>query len=274
MESFDYLVIGHVCKDLTPDGFAIGGTATYSSLTARNLGVRVGVITSATPEFSLQETLSGIEVLRLPSAKTTVFENVYLDGTRRQMIRAVAERILPAAIPPRWWQTKIVHLGPVAQEVSPDLVNGWGDALVALTPQGWMRRWDRGGHVSPSPWEGAEQLLRASGVLVLSEEDVGGDWDRIEVLAQWAKIMVVTSGWQGSTVFHQGRRRHFPARSVAEVDPTGAGDIFAASYLIRLEETGDPWESARFANCVASFSVEKSGIAGIPTPDQIASCRA
>jgi len=273
MEPFDYLVIGHVCKDLKPDGFAIGGTATYSSLTARNLGVRVGVITSTAPDFPLQETLSGIEVLYLPSAQTTAFENIYLDGVRRQVIHAVAQPISWASIPPSWRRSKIVHLGPVAQEVSPDLVEGWGDGLVAITPQGWMRRWDDVGHVFPCRWEGAEQFLQAADVLILSEEDVRGDWSQIEALARWARIMVVTSGWQGSTVFHRGERRHFPARPVVEMDPTGAGDIFAAAYLIRLEESGDPWESARFANCVASFSVEKPGIAGIPTPEQIASCR-
>jgi hypothetical protein len=273
MEPFDYLVIGYVCKDLRPDGFTVGGTATYSSLTARNLGVRVGVITSAASDLPLHEALSGIEVLRLPSAKTTVFENIYVDGGRQQVIRAVAERISSTAIPPAWRRSKIVHLGPLAQEVGADLVEGWGDALVALTPQGWMRQWDSAGRVFPCRWEGAEQLLRASDVLVLSEEDVGGDWSQIEALAQWARIMVVTSGWQGSTVFHRGETRHFPARPVLEVDPTGAGDIFAAAYLIRLEETGDPWESARFANCAASFSVEQSGIASIPTSHQIANCR-
>jgi len=101
MEPFDYLVIGHVCKDLKPDGFAIGGTATYSSLTARNLGVRVGVITSTAPDFPLQETLSGIEVLYLPSAQTTAFENIYLDGVRRQVIHAVAQPSpRPPSLPP------------------------------------------------------------------------------------------------------------------------------------------------------------------------------
>lgn len=273
MKSFDYLVIGHICKDLKPDGFAIGGTVTYSSLTARNMGVRVGVITSAASDFPFEETLSGIEVLHLPSAETTVFENTYLDGTRRQMIRAVAAKLSSASIPASWRQSKIVHLGPLVQEVSSDLVEGWGDALVALTPQGWMRQWDATGHVFPCRWEGAEQLLQASDVVILSEEDVGGDWDEIEALAKRAKIMVVTSGWQGTTVFHQDKSRHFPARSVVEVDPTGAGDIFTAAYLIHLGETGDPWGSARFANCVASFSVEKVGVAGIPTSAQIASCR-
>jgi hypothetical protein len=273
MQSFDYLVIGYVCKDLIPDGFTVGGTATYSALTARNMGIRVGVITSAAPDFPLRQTLPGIDVLCLPSAKTTVFENTYLNGSRRQFIRALAEPISSEAIPPNWRRSRIVHLGPLAQEVGADLVQGWGDALVALTPQGWLRQWDSDGRVFPCQWENAESLLRVSDVLILSEEDVGGNWGRIEILAQWAKIMVVTSGWQGSTVFHQGESRHFPARPVLEVDPTGAGDIYAAAYLVRLEETRDPWESARFASCVASYSVGLSGISSIPTPQQIATCR-
>jgi sugar/nucleoside kinase (ribokinase family) len=273
MQSFDYLVIGYVCKDLVPDGFTVGGTATYSALTARNMGIRVGVITSAAPDFPLRQTLPGIDVLCLPSEETTVFENIYLDGSRRQFIRALAEPISSEAIPPVWRRSRVVHLGPLAQEVDADLVEGWGDALVALTPQGWLRQWDTDGRVFPCQWENAEALLRASDVLILSEEDVGGSWGQIEILAQWAKIMVVTSGWQGSTVFHQGESRHFPARPVIEVDPTGAGDIFSAAYLVRLEETRDPWESARFATCVASHSVGLSGISSIPTPQQIATCR-
>ena len=54
-----------------------------------------------------------------------------------------------------------------------------------------------------------------------------------------------------------------------EVDPTGAGDVFAAAYLIRYHETGDPYEAAQFANLVASFSVEAPGTEGIPTRDEV-----
>ena len=41
-----YLVIGHICADLLPDGSVVlGGTALYSALTAARLGWRVGVLT-------------------------------------------------------------------------------------------------------------------------------------------------------------------------------------------------------------------------------------
>ena len=49
----EYLVVGHVCVDLVgedrpgPRPYVLGGSATYAALTARNLGQRVGVLTSA-----------------------------------------------------------------------------------------------------------------------------------------------------------------------------------------------------------------------------------
>ena len=50
--------------------------------------------------------------------------------------------------------------------------------------------------------------------------------------------------------------RHIPAPTVIDVEATGAGDIFAAAYLLRLRQTdGNPWEAADFANQVASLSV-------------------
>ena len=37
LEPVDYLVIGHVAHDLTPEGPRLGGTAAYSALTAMAL---------------------------------------------------------------------------------------------------------------------------------------------------------------------------------------------------------------------------------------------
>ncbi|PYQ49196.1 MAG: hypothetical protein DMF78_18980 [Acidobacteria bacterium] len=41
-----------------------------------------------------------------------------------------------------------------------------------------------------------------------------------------------------------------------EVDPTGAGDVFATAFLVRYQETGDPSQAAVFAACAASCVVE------------------
>ena len=44
------------------------------------------------------------------------------------------------------------------------------------------------------------------------------------------------------------------------VDPTGAGDAFAAGLAIALADGRSPDDCARFANAVASFAVEGVGM--------------
>ena len=268
----DYLVIGHITKDLLDGSFAVGGTVTYSGLTARNLGRRVGVVTSASPDLDLTAALPGIEVVSVPSSVTTAFQNIYYDGTRQQVIKAVAEKIPAKAIPPQWHHSSIVQLGPLTQELDEEVIHLFKGSLIGVTPQGWMRQWDKEGRVSPVVWAAPEKVLPFAMVLVLGEEDVGGDMGLIQEYVELTEIVVVTAGWKGSTVYHRGQRRYFPAREVIEVDPTGAGDVHAAAYLVRLEETGDPWEAAHFANCVASFSVEQPGVKGIPSRQQVEAC--
>jgi hypothetical protein len=268
----NYLVIGHITRDLLDGGFTIGGTVTYSGLTARNLGRRVGVVTSASPDLDFEEALPGLEVVSVPSPVTTAFQNIYHNGTRQQILKTVAERIHGRAIPSQWQHSPIVQLGPLVQELDEEIIHLFGGSLIGVTPQGWMRQWDDEGRVSPAVWAASERVLPFAKVLVLSEEDVGGDMALIREYVELTEIVVVTAGWKGSTVYNRGQRRYFPAREVIEVDPTGAGDVYAAAYLVRLEETGDPWEAAHFANCVASFSVEKAGVAGIPSRQQVEAC--
>jgi 1D-myo-inositol 3-kinase len=265
----DYLVIGHITKDLLDDGFTVGGTVTYSGLTAKNLGRRVGVVTSASPNFDFKEALPGIEVVNVPSSVTTTFQNIYLDGTRQQFVKAVAGRITAEAIPLQWHHSPIVQLGPLVQELDEEMIHLFKSSLIGVTPQGWMRQWDDEGRVSPMVWAAPERVLPFARVLVLSEEDVGGDTALIQEYVKLTEIVVVTAGWKGSTVYHRGQKRYFPAPEVIEVDPTGAGDVYAAAYLVRLEDTGDPWEAAHFAHCVASFSVEKPSVTGIPSRQQV-----
>lgn len=267
----DYVVIGHVAKDIVPEGYRPGGTVTYSSATVQKLGLQAGIVTRAEANFDFSS-LTGQDILvaSAPSPTTTTFENIY-DGDRRtQYVRAVAEPIRSADVPEAWRSVPIVHLGPLAQEMEEDLVHLFPNSLVGVTPQGWMRQWDERGRVSPTLWARAEALLPHADVLVISEEDVGGDTHLIDEYVRLTRIVIVTNGWKGSTVYAGGERRQIPPRSAKEVDPTGAGDVFAAAYLVALHEQGDPFKAAEFANHTASFSVEGIGTRTIPTREQVA----
>jgi sugar/nucleoside kinase (ribokinase family) len=82
-------------------------------------------------------------------------------------------------------------------------------------------------------------------------------------------IIAFTRGYNGADICVRGNWRHIDAFPANVVDPTGAGDVFAAAFLIRMWESGDVWKATRFASCAASFSVEGEGIAGIPTREQV-----
>lgn len=271
LEPLDYLVIGHVARDLTPQGPQLGGTVAYSALTARALGMRAGIVTAAGSDVPL-EALDGIPVISIQSDSSTTYENIYTDGTRVQYLRAQASRLELDRVPAPWRSAPIIHLAPIADEVDSVLPNGFSPTLLGLTPQGWMRQWDAGGLVSPREWAGAESALARAGAVVLSREDVNGDDLLIEHMAGQTRILVVTEGAAGAVLYWHGDRRRFRAPAVREVDATGAGDIFAAAFFVRYLNTRDPWEATRFATLLASHSVERAGLNGIPTKLEIEQC--
>ena len=272
LEPVDYLVIGHVAHDLTPEGPRLGGTAAYSALMARALGLRVGIMTASGPETSL-EALSGIPIINVESPTSTTFENIYTEHGRVQYLRAQATRINFTNVPEAWQHTSIIHLGPIANELDAILPEAFSPALLGLTPQGWMRQWDSESRVSRTEWSGADAALVRAGAVVISREDVAGDDDLIEHMAHQTRILAVTEDAAGAVLYWNGDRRRFRAPQVKEVDATGAGDIFATAFFIRLFKTRDPWEATRFATLLASHSVTRPGLEGIPTPREIEECR-
>ena len=265
----DFLAIGHVAKDVTDKSFRLGGSVTYSALTASRLGLKVAVVTSAGPDLNLAAAFEGIEVCCLESPVTTTFRNIYEKGQRRQFLQAVGRRLSASDVPRAWLTTPLVHLCPVADELDTDLATLFPNAIMGVTPQGWMRRWDEQGLVLAKEWQEAEKVLAHTSVLILSEEDIAPYPSIIEGYAGKVPVLVITEGDKGARVHSEGQWHHIPAFPTVEVDPTGAGDVFAAAYLVHYAKKRDAIASARFANCVASFAVEAEGTEGIPTLEQV-----
>jgi hypothetical protein len=265
--TIDYLVLGHVTVDRLDDRKVVmGGTATYASLTAHNMGARVGVHTSSAYEPGLIDVLRGVLVARVPAEYTTCFVNDYSGAKRVQTIESVAETLTYEQLLPEWRNPAVVHLGPLNQELDTSLVNRFPRSLVCVTPQGWMRHWDESGLVRPIDWADADRVLARADAVVISEHDVSHP-SIIQDWASKARMLVVTLGEQGCDVYHRGEPRfHSPAfRSATVVDPTGSGDVFAAAFFWHLRSSNGDWRTAAaWANCVASFVVEKRGVAGVP----------
>jgi sugar/nucleoside kinase (ribokinase family) len=270
----DYLVIGHICRDLYNGGYKLGGTATFSALTAHSLGCRAGIVSSNGPDVDLSILPEAILIAVRPCTASTTFQNLYLNGHRRQHIGFHADVLGAKDVPADWQSSPIVHLGPVDQEVDDQIIECFPDSLIGLTPQGWMRSWDTDGIVHPAVWQPRDALLERANAVILSREDVGGDVALVRRYASKTRTLVLTAGWKGATVYSGGHERSFPAPTVREIDPTGAGDIFATAFLIALHNTQDPYLSGEFANCIAAHSVERTGMDSIPTATETARCQA
>src|SRR6266516_1501173 len=279
----EFLTIGHLTRDVHDDGsFSLGGTVTFAALTAYHLGLVAAIVTcvDAQLQAELPVRLPGIGLAIGPSPATTTFDNRYTDGFRIQYLRDRAESLQLTDVPLAWRSAPVVLLGPLTQELTPEFVPFFPrrpGAIIAATPQGWLRRWDADGRVWPTPWMAAEQILPLLDVLILSHDDLlpFADGNRVEadaILAYWSTfvpLLIATDGRQGATLFQHGVPEEFPAYAAMEVDPTGAGDVFAAAFLSHLYKFGDPRNAVDFSNCAASLSIEHTGISGIPTYETV-----
>lgn len=257
-----------------PDGNRLGGSVAYAALTAHALGYAAGIVTAGAEDVDLS-LLQDVALHRVPSHASTTFENQYQHGARTQRLLARAEALQPGHIPLEWRPAPLIHLAPLAVEFEPvDLIPGFGNAFVGLTGQGMLRAWDETGRVFRTAWPKALTTLPLASATIISIEDVSGDWAEAERWAKASRVLVVTEGAQGCTVFVKGEgARQIAAPNVTEVDPTGAGDIFAAAFFIHLYETSDPWAAARLANQLAANSITRVGLAGVPTVDEVGLAR-
>lgn len=265
-----YLCIGHCCHDRLPDGrHVLGGTAAYSSLVARQLGQEAGILTSVGADFEFFPVFerSRIPFHHKPAPKTTVFENIYRDGQRTQYLHERAQTLYPEDVPADWLHPAIVQFCPIAGEVDFSLLRAFPGALTGATIQGWLRQWDAQGRVSPRAMDW--QQLGAVDVVIFSDADIAGFEQALPEIVAAVGVVVMTRGAAGADVFHQGKQYHFPAYPVKEVDATGAGDVFAAAFLIRYAETRDIARAAVFAHCAASFVVEGVGIENLASVERI-----
>lgn len=84
------------------------------------------------------------------------------------------------------------------------------------------------------------------------------------------KIVVQKRGSEGSRVYDGGNVTDVPSFKATEVDPTGAGDTFAAAFIAGLLDGKTTEQAALFANVAGGFAVSVLGpMEGAVTKDVI-----
>ncbi len=277
----DYLVVGHICADLQPDGsYVLGGTALYSAIAAARLGARVAVLTRGV--FGQQVagmTIPSLDALAEEEISIivqeadlpTVFINEYQADRRVQTLPHWAGPIDLRGLPPHWRNAKVIHLGPVADEVDPRATSGLTARFLGITPQGWMRDWPResGGKVKHIPLKLPGDLLSRIDCAIVSIEEIAYARDVVTEVGN-RRLGVVTQGADGARIIAGGQRLELPGHNVPIRDLTGAGDVFAAAFFLKASDRTISAEKAgRFANAVAALSLGQVGAFGIPELSEI-----
>jgi sugar/nucleoside kinase (ribokinase family) len=233
------------------------------------LGRQVAIVTSHGTDLEIPQELAGASIVSVPAEASTTFTHEHGPGGRVLTLTARAKSISAAHVPEAWRAAEIVHLAPIAWEVDRDVATGCRAKWRVATPQGWMRRAGEAGEIVAAT-ERVEQLpFDALAAVVMSADDLGRRDDLVEWIAARCPITAVTRGADGCTLYAHATSTQIAACPADEADSTGAGDVFAAALFVRLSETGDPIQSARFAACAAALSVEGEGVASIPTRAQV-----
>ncbi len=258
--SVDYLCIGHFCHDLHEEAYLLGGTASYSSLLAQSMGYATAVLTSTGDDFAFshQFQAAGIQVCNKPAPHTTVFKNHYSNGQRVQTIYRRAHTLYATDLPPDWQYPTLVLFCPIANEVDFSLLQRFPKSLKGACLQGWLRQWDEQGRISPKSmdWEQLKHL----DVVIMSEEDIRDNEAFIPPIIDLVAVVIITQGSKGAKVFHHQQELRFPAYPVEEVDPTGAGDVFAFAFLVHYSTHRIASLAIAYAHSAASIAVERLGV--------------
>lgn len=121
-----------------------------------------------------------------------------------------------------------------------------------------------------------EEILAEVSLLFVSAEEARALWDRddVQLLRDLAgdgvREVVLKRGKAGSAAILDGELVEQAPFAVAEVDPIGAGDAFAAGYLAGHLWGLDPYERGRVANAMGAYSAMTLGdYEGLPNRGEL-----
>ena len=247
-------VVGLLVRD-TVDGGAprVGGAAYYCARALAVLGQPAVVVTKygvadsrlAAPFHGL-----GVRIESRPASSTVGFRIDNRPGGRLMMLEDAGEPWTPAEMS-GWVGEALrgvewVHAGALTRadfppETLAELARG---RTVSLDGQGLVRRPRVG--LLEQDCEFDPEVLRHVSIVKLSEEEAAV----LDLAAVTVPEIIVTLGFRGAIVYAEGREEYVGTRALDLPDPTGAGDSFAAAYLLARSTGQDPFEAAASANVV------------------------
>ena len=277
------VLLGNLLVDdvVFPDGSTrmgqAGGAIMYGALGAALWGTRVGCVSLVGTDYpatmldALRERgvdLTGVQPLRKPGVRTWLL----YEGQVRRLIHRLGcpthEQVSPGPehIPPAWRAAPAYHLAPMPfgmqQRLLASLASNAG-SFVSVDP-----------HlpITEDALEEWRQALAGADAIFPGEDELlldGTSEHPRQVLPRLAggrlRFVGYKQGPRGGILYdaHEDRFHRWPARAAAVVDPTGAGDAFAAGFVSAHLEGLPVAACLDRAVVSASFAIEALGAASL-----------
>jgi len=264
----------------------LGGSAAYVSFASGHLGARVSVISKVGGDFPAayswwlrQENVDVAGLVRVENARTTRFELRYSTDlsdrilTLRDRAPSITVEDLPNSL-----KTKVIHIAPVAGEITYEVVEKLRDRaeVLSLDPQGLVRCFDECGNVTVEPLVD-KRVLSLVDIYKSSFKEIGAVTGQSELSAAMkavhnlgVKIVIVTLKANGAAVSVEGAIHNVPAYKPDRlVDPTGAGDAFIGGFLAEYVRGEDCAWCSCIGSAAASLVVEGIGPTSFGDKDEI-----
>ena len=281
--AFDLLLIGHLLKEkiIFPDGKemgpVLGSPAAYTSVASARLGLKTCLVTKIGNDMP-QELLRvftkagvdtrGIKINQNTTTNLLIYEK---SGGKRLQFLKKADNIFFKDIPEEYLDAQFFLIAPVDYEIEEGLMKSLHQKGKKLS----MELSGFGGASSSKNGKTKEEKIEFLKMITPYFEIVKGGRDDCSCLfgdlgereaakkfIEWgAKIAIITLGGEGALVAARHREELIPAFSphTAEIDCTGAGDVWHAGFLFGYLKTKDLKKAGVFASALSSLIIEKTG---------------
>jgi sugar/nucleoside kinase (ribokinase family) len=281
--TFDLIGIGNPVYDIivTPwaktDGRVLSGCSTNACLAGKRLGLKnVGLVGCIGPDFEdrFRQDMEnyGIEVtLDSLGGQTGGFRlNYDVRGDRTLDVLGAADRITPKNFPEEYLDASFFLIGPILGEIDLELVEfirSSTSAKLFLDPQGLVRVVGNDGRiVHRCDQQAFAKVARLVDFIKPNEHEsqtITRQKDPVQAVLQLRElgpaVPIVTLAERGSVLIYGDELFRIPACQTTLVDPTGAGDVYAGSFITEYARTKNLVESALFGSAAASIMVEQIG---------------
>ena len=272
MKTIDILTIGNVTEDINKINNkvykSIGGTSFYAYKVAKKLGYDLRIITEVSDCLDLSKKIDLENIIPQKTQLHTIFENSYKNGKRNQKILNPSGKIILENLYHKLKKLdpKIVFYCPIFDELDPSFFNFFNKSIKICNLQGFMRKEYEQSIISKKKLPNIK--FEIFDAVILSEIDT--NFENAMKISEHSKIVCYTMGKKGVKIITKNEIKFFETIDVVDVDETGAGDVWSASFMIfyyLMKKNLN--ESAVLSNISASLSVTGLSDEKIPEYNEI-----